>query len=192
MRWRTRCRNSGSSPKVWRKRIWSAVLRVMESFHGPSSIPRRRRVCLWHLPPCQDHGRGAATMLAAVALDSHGPVPAEASQSPSTGPRRTGIGRVPCLRSGNVGLELRHTQPTALYPWKKSPVLPATGVELAFDTGRAGPDSAKTHRPLQDLHQSERRADYTAHPPQICRIDPNSGAPNPDWGDRDDTPAHLP
>ena len=119
MRWRTRCRNSGSSPKVWRKRIWSAVLRVMESFHGPSSIPRRRRVCLWHLPPCQDHGRGAATMLAAVALDSHGPVPAEASQSPSTGPRRTGIGRVPCLRSGNVGLELRHTQPTALYPWLK-------------------------------------------------------------------------
>lgn len=181
MRWRTRCRNSGSSPKAWRKRVWSAALRVMGSFHGPSSIPRRRRVCLWHLPPCQGHDRGAAAMLAAVALDSHGPVPAEASQSPSTGPRRTGIRRPLALVRQRWAGAAPHTTDHAL--WRKAPVLPATGVELAFDTGRANPDSAKTHRPLQDLHQSGRRVDYTAHPLQIYRIDPNSGAPNPDWGD---------
>lgn len=128
----------------------------MESFHGPSSIPRRRRVCLWHLPSCQDHCRGAAAMLAAVALDGYGPVPVKAGLRP---PNRA----VPVLKC------------------PVPPVLPATGVELAFDTGRASPDSAKTHRPLQGLRQSEHRADYTAHPLQICLIDPNSGASSPDW-----------
>lgn len=73
------------------------------------------------------------------------------------------------------------------------PALPATDVELAFDTGQDGPASAKTHRcPAARWDQSSRgQADYAAHPERIRCVSSNSGVPNLDWNDRDDSTCTL-